>query len=310
MTIATGIHRYDQPSNKWINLMNGTEVVPSPSPTNTFYTCVEVSGNDVRGYSVAQDYTFISGVFSASTVGLGRRLKFFDGGSGITAAVNSWASSGSTEPWPIMCFKSFTQSACNARMDNLTGPESWVYFQEFPKYIQNGSLTWTDYNNAYATLKTYKDAHPNGHFVHLLSCSASYQERTNGPFWPNVDLSVLDEISMDCYSNSSRSTPFTGAQIFGNLVDWYNSAQASYPNITAWGTEWGVARYVSNTVLLDPQTRANVLADHISYAKQNGLSGVTYWAVDNSDSTGDWSVDKAGDEVIVQYLVSQMNNNP
>lgn len=278
-----------------------------PPPPSGFHLGIDVGGNDVRNLSKGALYNLVR-----SKVGrdLGGRIKFFGGANGTIAdAVANRNSTGSSEPQPVLCFKSKTTTKAEviARADAVTGEEWWVFWQEFQRYIPT-DLSWSEMNTMHHNIKTWLSGHPNAGKIKIFADGSGYAERQQGGKMAsaNLDHSVIDVIGLDLYSDDSRSAPWPADQLFGDLAGWLSVAQAKNPKIIAHVGELGVARKVTqggNKVLLDPNVRLKVLQDYVAYLPTVGITGANYWAVNNEGGgNADWSIDDPADKVIQTWF--------
>lgn len=267
----------------------------------SFQVGIDVAGNDVRGISKATAYTNTVALLQVPS--LGSRIKFF-GASTIADAVANQTSTGSHESEPFMCFKSVTQAQVIARLNVITAPEWWTCPQEVDRYVP-GSLSWTQYNATNNNIRAWADAHPNGHLMRLHGCGTNYQQRTNGPTWQNIDITPLDGIGLDTYSPRDIA-PFTAQKMFAEGLAWYTAAKAVKPGIIWHTPEYGITRTTTGGAPLDPAVRLAAFQAHLAYYRSVGGQGLNLWTADNSDTTGDWSIDKAGDQAIAAWWASQI----
>lgn len=301
-----------------------TPVEPPPTPDAPFWFTVEIGGNDARGYSKATLYTRVKNTLIANggSGSLGGRLKFYGGASGtIQDSLDNRTATGSTEPHPVICFKSYTTAQVNTRLGQLTAPESWVWFQEFYSSTLSG---WNSgYNTDVAAMKALVDAHPNGHFVELQCVTSMADFRNNPGHFTDVDETVIDTWGADSYN--AKTPPYTAQAIFKDQVDAFNIMKVNNPDLKWVVSEWGVPRQArlgtNSWSNYTGAERVSYAQPQVDYAIANGCSGITYWATDNSDvgiqagddhSIKDWSIDKgtAADNYFAAWLVDMMEAYP
>lgn len=278
-----------------------------PPPPPGFNFGVDIAGNDARGYSKAADYTLVTGKLGRD---LHSRVKFYGGAGGTIAdSVANQNSTGSNEPNPVLCFKAFTNADINAHLAGVTAPEVWVYYQEFQP--GDGGQTWAQWNTANGQLQTLKSNHVNGHFVTLQAVnSSSYFNGAPANDWNNIDYTVLDAMGWDTYN--AQYPPKTPSHLLDDQIASFNFAKNQNPNIKWYISEWGVSRLQNVGGTLSPMNvseRIGYMQAQLDYMILHGCSGVQYWAVDNTNASPikDWSVDKAGSEAALAWVLQQLN---
>lgn len=284
--------------------------VTTPPPGPTFEFHVMPGGNDSRGLTKNQSY---DADLAALGRNLGGRIKFFSNG-GIAEAVSNRtvATSHSTEPYPIYCFKSWTVAQLNTFLDTLNYPCAWVYEHEFYSTIQ---AEWDAYNAAYAGIKAVRDAHANGHYVELQAMSAMSQHRTNPGYFTYANPANFDSWGADTY-NAKAPTPYTAAQCFDDQYAAWQAMKAINPNLKWRVGEYGLSRLVQGGgALWTGAQRIAWIDGHIQYAKALGCSSIGFWAVDNSSPTAlikDWSIDKGtqADIETAAYMATMLTTYP
>lgn len=301
-----------RPANVWKSLRTGATIAftgTQPPPTPGFEFTVEVSDNDFRGPPNTSDTSFnLAGMYARVTAAnvlnrtLGGRQKYFDNNQGITQAVSNWNNSGGnkTERIPVFCFKTFTTTELNNHLTNNAFPQVWVFNQEFDS---TSSSAWTSYNNSYASLKSIRDAHINGHFVELQMVFSASAERTGpnaGTEWITFpDYTKCDSFGADTYN--ARYPPFTPQAAFDHQIAAFQHAKTVNSAIKWRVAEWGISMYsqaptsagAGNGVKMPASERIQHFDDQLNYAKAAFISSMTYWAINNEDSAPikNWSID-------------------
>lgn len=305
--------------SKWVDLATGAVVGPSTPPTEGFFLTVQTGGNDTRksgsGVGSFDKNDLRNRIATALGRNLGGRIKFFDGGSGINSAISSKEVDcpDATEPQPCFCFKAYTTAQLNSRMSAITKPEVWVWWQEFYAGADQGS--WDAYNAKYADMKATRDAHANGALVQLQQVSSVSDERTTPGYFARANGAVTDEWGADTY-NAKQGSPYPSAVVFQAQYDAWQAMRAVNPNLKWVISEYGLPRMKSLApdVLYTGAERLANLQMHVTWLIDHGCSGLTYWAVDNSNVSPikDWSLDKntPQDAAFAAGVAALMNAHP
>lgn len=296
---------------KWFDLATGEEVVPgggTPVDPSTFFVTVEVGGNDVRKTggsgpgSFDQEDLYNTTVArldqqrpNRTTPGLGGRMKFFDGGGGIGKAASQLAAvKGWSGPQPVLCFKQFTVTDLNNRMNVITKPEVWVYDQEYYGGADTGA--WDNYNQKHQQIHGTVAAHPQGGLVKVLMVSSNAQERKNPGYFASANGAYTDGWGADAY-NAKTGSAYTAAQLFSAQFAAWETMKGQNPNLKWIVSEYGLSRHktTSPEVLYTGAERLAYFQSHIDYLIAHGASGITYWTTDNRNEGSilhDYSFDK------------------
>lgn len=308
MTTRTAIWTPGAPGT-WTNVHDGSTVTPAPPPAGFWFT-VTVGGNDARGITKNAAYNLVAGKLGRN---LGGRLKFFDSGSGINAALANRSSDtpSSTEPHPVWCIKSYNAAQFGAFLDGLTAPCSVVWDQEFYSTVQ---AEWDTYNAMHTTIRAALDAHANGGLVEFQAVSSMALHRTNPGYFSYIDETKVKSWGPDTY-NAKGPTPYTAAQLFDDQLAAWTTMKANNPALKWVISEYGISRWkVAGTTLYTGAERVAYMQAHIDYLISAGCSGLTYWATDNSNTSPikDWSLDKgtAADDYFAAYVADLLDAYP
>lgn len=262
---------------------------------------VDCAANDVRHPGGGTDDVLWSYNTIKNALGrnLGQRLKFFDGGAGITKSVSMWQATGAVEPHPLLCIQTYTAAAMNTWMDTLTRQVGLCYKQEFTADLAAGLYTAAQFNAWYADLRHIIDAHPNGRLVDLQMVGSESTERQGGQWYKQIVVPERCAIGNDTYVQQAGQ--LNPAVAFANSILWWNQAK-TVPGCSLRISEGGYSR-----TNFTAAQRIQALTDAAAYLEAQGASSYNYWAVDNHNSSSpgkDWSVDKPGDEAVAAKLAS------
>jgi hypothetical protein len=250
---------------------------------------LDISVNADPGVTIGQQYINVTTNWGRP---LGPHMKFFDGGSGWTAAWNNYLAMGwghaPGEVEPVYCSKVHNTTQFNTLMTNAPGT-AWVVFWHEPEDdIRDGALTVADYRSTYQAMYELRRVHPNKANIKIMANLMGYQER-GIPHDPARDVYALcsgltgsdggfvfDAIGGDIYHSDFEANP----PVFNpdTQINWLPTAAATL------GVPWCIPEYgdeISNTPGDTYAKIAERVQAVIDYCRADGnCLWVNYWEDD------------------------------
>lgn len=268
----------------WDATSNPTPPVDPPTTSMMVGVDVSLNGNDSTT-SLVTEFPRVCktlGLDPNSHLVLGNHLKVFQASS-VVGAGNKFEQVG-YNCRPVLAHKSTSLSDWNARMDKLTKPEVWVYWQE--RGFKKGPSPQA-YNATYKAMDQARKAHPKGKYVLLCMDGARAQEIQTRQ-WDQLDPASanVDYIGMDCYD--AGGPPYRQPDDeFYELIQMWQHFKGTYSALKGFCIpEFGLGRTTGTGAVPDPTIRAAALEADFQYLSDQGCTWVNYWEENNSNLEG------------------------